>query len=332
MATTTYGDISPRTAAHAAVQHLEHAEPILVLSKFGDNKPQPRNRTQTQKFRRPVPFPVSTTALTEGVTPPARQMQYEDVSVTLSQYGDVSETTDVVQDTHEDPVLRDMAVLGGEQAAETIEMVTYGVLKGGTNVVYSNGSARASVNTVIGLNQLRSAVRTLKANRGRQITSMLAASPNYDTTPVEGGYIAFGHTDAEADVRQIPGFKPVADYGSRQPLVPEEIGTVENIRIILSPLFEAFADAGGTASTNSTKSTTGTSSDVYPMIVIAKHAYGLVPLKGEGAITPTVLNPGTPSKSDPLGQRGYAGWKTYFACVRLSEAWMVRIEHAVTDL
>ncbi len=34
-ALTNYGNISQRTAAYAAKQMLEHAQPILVLSKFG---------------------------------------------------------------------------------------------------------------------------------------------------------------------------------------------------------------------------------------------------------------------------------------------------------
>jgi N4-gp56 family major capsid protein len=209
-------------------------------------------------------------------------------------------------------------------------MLTWGVLKAGTNVAYANGAARTDVNTVIALEDIRGAVRGLKAQRGKSITSMLAGSPDYATKPVEGGYVAFAHTDLEADLRNLTGFTPVAAYGSRKPLCPEEIGSVENVRFILSPLLSSWADGGGAK--GAMKSTTGVNADVYPVIVIAKEAYGLVPLKGEGAITPTVLNPGKPSKSDPLGQIGYVGWKTWFAAVRLNEAWMRRIEVAVTAL
>lgn len=330
MATTTYGDISQRTAAYAAVEMLAHAEPILVLSKFGQNKPLPKNKADTVKFRRPVPFAVATAPLVEGVTPVAKQMSYEDVTVQIQQYGDVVEITDKVDDLSEDPVLKDASMLCGEQAAETIEMVTYGILKGGTNVSYANGTARTDVNTIFAVEDIRAAVRALKAARARAITSMLAGSPNYATKPIEGGFVAFCHTDCEADIRGLSGFTPTASYGSRQPLCPEELGSIENVRFIASPLLSPWADAGGAK--GSMKSTTGTSADVYPIIFVSKEAYGLVPLKGEGAITPTVLNPGKPSKSDPLGQLGFVGWKTYFACVRLNEAWMRRVEVAVTAL
>lgn len=87
MATTKYGDISQRTAAYAEKVMLEHAEPILVLEKFAQTKPLPKNTADNVKFRRPIPYAVSTTQLVEGVTPIPKQMQYEDVSVTLGQYG-----------------------------------------------------------------------------------------------------------------------------------------------------------------------------------------------------------------------------------------------------
>lgn len=334
MAQTTYGSISQRTAAWAATEMLSHAEPILVLSKFGQSKPLPKNKADTVKFRRPIPFAVATTPLTEGVTPTSHTLQYEDVTVQLQQYGDVCEITDKVDDLAEDPVLSDASMLSGEQAAETIEMITYGAIKAGTNVFYDTSAhvARNTVNSAITLGRLHAVVRKLRENRGKIVNTMLASSPNYATRAIEGGYIAFAHTDVEHDIRNIPGFIPVAQYGSRQPLCPEELGAVENVRFILSPLLVPFQAAGAAVAATGMISDNATNIDVYPVIVIAKEAYGLVPLKGQGAITPTVLNPGEPSKSDPLGQRGYVGWKTYFAAKILNEQWIARLEVAATAL
>lgn len=333
MTATDYGSISQRTAAWAAAEMLAHAEPVLVLSKFGASKPLPRNKADTVKFRRPIPF--STVAadhlLTEGVTPTAAQMQYEDVSVSLSQYGTLVEITDKVEDLSEDPVLKDAAMLTGEQAAEITENITWGVLRAGTNVGYSNGSARTDVNTALSLDDIRLATRTLRANRGKPITRILDSSPRWATRAVESGYVAVGHTDLEADIRDLPGFTPVAEYGSRVPLCPEELGTVENVRFVLSPVLDAFADAGGSPG-SAVVSTSGSQADVYPLIVFAREAFGLVPLKGANAIEPTVINPGVKSKSDPLGQRGYVGSKFWFASLILNEAWAYRIECGASDL
>ncbi len=329
MAITAYGDISQRTAAWAATEMLSHAEPILVLSKFGQSKPLPKNKADTVKFRRPVPFPKITTALTEGVTPSSQQMAYEDVTVQIKQWGAWTEITDYVNDLAEDPVLSDASMLCGEQAAETVEYQTWGAIRAGTNVFYTNGSARNAVNTVYNLATQRAVTRSLKANRAKKITSMIGGSPNYSTEPVDAAFIGFAHTDLEADIRDIPGFVPVEKYGTMKAL-PYEIGKIEDVRYVLSPVLDAFADAGGAA--GSMVSTTGTNADVYPIVIVGKEAYGLIPLKGAGAITPKVLNPNTPRGGDPLGQRGSVGWKAYYVAKVLNETWMARVETAATAL
>jgi N4-gp56 family major capsid protein len=42
-----------------------------------------------------------------------------------------------------------------------------------------------------------------------------------------------------------------------------------------------------------------------------------------------VVNP-KPSDSDPLAQRGHVAWKSMQKAVILNDAWMVRVEVAVT--
>ncbi len=329
MATTTYSNLSQRTNAFAAKEMLAHAEPIACLSKFGMIKPMPKNKANTIKFRRPVPLAVATTPLTEGTPPTSQALSYEDVTVALSQFGNVVEITDVVNDLAEDPVLKDSAMMCGEQAMETIETLMWGVIRGGTNVVYANGSARSAVNSVITLNKQRAITRTLKNNRGKKITNMLSSSVKYGTEAVAAAYIAFAHTDLEADIRGLAGFTPTEKYGSMQAL-PYEIGKVEDVRYILTPVLDSFANAGGTA--GSMVSTGGSAADVYPIVYVAKDAYGHVALKGAEAITPTIINPGQLDKSDPLGQKGMVGWKCYHKSFIANEAWMVRAEVSATAL
>lgn len=327
---TTYGDISQRTANWAAKEMLKHAEPVLVLGKFGQIKPIPVNKAEQVKFRRPVPFATATTPLVEGVTPVAHKIGYEDVSATLQQYGDLVEITDKVADLSEDPVLSNVLMLTGEQAAATLEELLWGLLKAGTNKFYANGSTRNAVNTVVGLNKQHAIIRNLRQNRAMPVTQILDGSSNSLTRPIEGGFVAFAHTDLEHDLRALPGFTPVALYGSRKALCNEELGSIENVRYILSPVLEPYADAGGAKGLM--KSTTGVNADVYPVVYVTRDYYAVCPLAGKGSIKPTVLNPGTPSKSDPLGQRGYVGWKTWWAGLILNESWGAILETAVTAL
>ena len=330
MAITNYGAISQRTAAFAVVDMLDHAQAVFVLSQFGLTKELPPNTADTMKFRRPIPFSVATTPLTEGVTPSSQAMQYEDVTVNMQQYGAWTQITDKIQDLAEDPVLKDATMLCGEQAGETKEMLLWATVKAGTSVAYANGTARNQVNTTITLSLIQGATRFLNAQRAKKNTTMLSASPNYRTKAIEGGFIGVCHTDCDSDIRKISGFFPVADYGSRQPLCPEELGSIETVRFVTSPLLTPWADAGGAKGLM--KSTTGTNADVYPIIIFGKNAYAHVPLKGKSAIVPKVVNPDNIDKTDPLGQWGFVSWKMWDASTILNQLWMIRLEVAVTLL
>ncbi|UWQ30255.1 N4-gp56 family major capsid protein [Leisingera sp. M523] len=333
MSTTksTSTGISQRTNVWAAREMLKHAAPVTVLEKFGKAIRMPKNKSTTAKFRRPKVFAAVTTPMVEGVTPTTTAFQYEDVSTTLNQYGMVVGITDVIEDTHEDPVLQDATEQTGENLGRTIEALTYGTVKAGTSVFYANGSTRSGVNTAISKNKQRAVTRYLKAQKAKKITRMLSGSQNYQTKPIEASYIAVAHTDCESDIRNMTGFTPVAEYGQRQPLCEEEIGSVEDVRYILSPDLDAFLGAGSNT-LNGMVAADDTNVDVYPVLYFGMDAYGVVAVRGAGAVSPTVIPVNQKTKDDPLGQRGYVGWKTWFASLILNQTWMARLEVAVTDL
>lgn len=332
MTATKFSDsgISQRTTVYAERQMLKYAGAVVVLDKFGLMNEMPKNKGQTIKFRRPNVFSAATTPLSEGLTPSSTQFSYTDVSATLLEYGQVGEITDAIADTHEDPVLNNLVEQLGDNIGRTIEALTFGVIKAGTNVFRANGTLRTDINTPISLNKLRAVVKSLKAQKAMMITSVLDGSVNFATRPVEAGYVAVCHTDLEPDIRNLAGFLPVAQYGGRKTVHEREFGTVENIRFVTSPDLSPFTDAGGAK--GSMVSTTGTSADVYPILIFGKEAYATVPLRGQGAVEPTIIPVNQKDKSDPLGQRGYAGWKTWFVAKILNDNWIARLECAATDV
>lgn len=346
MLITTYGDISPAVAAYSVVRMLGRAMPYLQLEKFGQTYPLPANSTQTAKFRRyflvgaggaagpgsgGFYIPVATTPLVEGVTPSGSLLANQDYSVTLSQYGDYVTITDVVMDTHTDPVLATATDVLGESAALTVETLRYNTLKAGTNVFYAGKVAnRAAVASPVTLQDQRSITTALNRQNAKKITSVVASNADFNTKSVEAAYMAVCHTDLETDIRNMPGFIPVASYGTHTTPFEGEIGSVEQVRYLTSTIIAPFADAGAaaagvTASPQTIRSTSGTKADVYPILYFGRDAYGIVPLKGKSAMTPMVVNP-KPSTGDPLGQRGTVGWKLYTAQVILQDAWMARLE------
>jgi N4-gp56 family major capsid protein len=331
---------------------LEHAQPITVLGDFGTQREMPQNSTDILVFRRTLPFGASAVGTTiegsaryqgtpditasnfvlaEGVTPNANTISFQDVSVQLQQYGVLFKYSSKVEQLYEDDIPGEMVKLTGETLAEVMEMVRYGVLKAGSTVIYANGSSRSAINTAISLNSIRKAARTLESNRSRRVTSRLAPGVNFSTRAVQPAFVVFCHTDAVSDVRNLPGFTRVEEYGSFKPIHDREIGACEDFRFISSPLLKSFAGAGS-ATLNGMLSVGGSNVDVYPFIIIGEDAWGQVALKGMSAIKPVVLKASQTNHANPLGQFGYVGASTWFATVRLNDAWMARIEAGVTAL
>ena len=353
MSIQNYGTSASRNLIRAAQGMLEHAQPITVLGDFGTQREMPQNSTDTLVFRRTLPFGASTSGTTientsryvgtpditasnfvlaEGVTPNSNTISFQDVSVQLQQYGVLFKYSSKVEQLYEDDIPGEMVKLTGETLAEVMEMVRYGVLKAGSTVIYANGSSRAAVNTPVSLNALRKSARTLESNRARRVTSRLAPGVNFGTRAVQPSYIVFVHTDAVSDIRNLPGFTRVEEYGSFKPIHDREVGACEDFRFISSPLLKSFAAAGASVGSSGMLSVGGTSVDVYPFIIIGEDAWGQVALKGMSAIKPVVLKASQTNHANPLGQFGYVGASTWFATVRLNDAFMARIEAGVTSL
>lgn len=332
MAVTKFGDISPRTAGYAVPGFLKRADNYNIFGKYGQSLKMPKNKGQVVKWRKYNALAPAMIPLVEGVTPAGKKLTKTDVTAELKQYGDYIELTDVIMDTHEDPVLNESMDILGEQAGQTLDMVLEGVVRGGTNVIYSGGTSRATVTKPITKGAQRLATRALKRQKARKITKVLKSNVNYGTKPVAASFVGITHSDVESDVREMPGFVPVEEYGQLSPY-ENEIGKVEDVRYVVSTSIEPIADGGGAKAASGTAmlSESGTNADVYPIYIIGADAYGDVALKGKDSVVPKVVNPDTPSKSDKLGQIGSVGWITYYTGAILNDAWIVRLEVAVTE-
>lgn len=350
-----YGDISPRTAAYVIKELLTRAMPYMVIEKFGQSYPIPTNNTKTAKFRRyflqgttganagnsfvavngvqnPFYTPLALTPLVEGVTPAGNRLANVDYTVTLNQYGDYVTITDVVMDTHEDPVLREATAIMSEQAAMTIETIRFNILKAGTNAWYAGSSGVVAGRTLVAgpptLDLQRSITTSILRQNGKMITSVVKSTPDYRTEPVEGAFIALCHPDLETDIRKMSGYINPKQYGTVTPY-ENEVGSVERVRYLTSTIFAPWPDAATGSVKGTARSTSGTYADVYPILYIARDAFGIVPLKGKDSITPMVVN-AKPAPGDPLAQRGTVGWKAWQSAVILQDAYLVRAEVTAT--
>lgn len=341
--TTTTGDISPRTSGYFSKELLKRAQPLLIITRLGQPKPLPRNAGKTIKFRGYLHLPNQPKALTEGVTPAASKPSFRDIEGTITQYGDYVELTDVLTDTHEDPLISEFSDILGEQSAIMLERVTIGHLQAGTNVHFSGetggtiATSRDGVNQPLTLTLQRRVLRGLKRQLAQPITTVVNASPNFGTSAIPPAYIAVCHTDCESDIREMPGFTPVEKYGGGYKPMDGEIGSVEGVRYCCTTVLEPWLDAGAApVAGKPVESSAGACADVYPVFFFGKNAFGTIPLargkNGASPITPMVLNPGTPRGGDPLGQRGTIGWKAYHSAIILYDFYMARAEVAVSKV
>jgi len=351
MAIQNFGDSAGRLNRMAGeiIGHAMHTE---VLCSVGKQIEMPKNKSDTIVVRSWVPYGGTVSSpntwivtaeshiTQEGVTPAADTIVPRDVAFTLNQYMALYSLTDRDYDLYEDDVAEAMKEQTGERMGLVREMAIFGKLKASTNKYYAGGVnavSRATVQGPISERLVSNIIRSLKANHGGLITKILSPSNAYASTSVEASYVFYVHTDAEYDVRRLPGFREVAAYGSRQVISDYELGTWQNVRFVISPELYSYQQAGavtsGAGAGLKTSGTPNTSAcDVYPVLALAKEAFAQVMLRGQNAIEPIFLPPGKSDKSDPGGQRGYIGAKFWHDCEILNPGWIVVAEVGVTDL
>lgn len=346
MAVTAYGSITPTQAAYSAKTLLERAIPYLILEQIGQMKPLPANNTKTINFRRHKLSAVASQvgangevltagnltsfALTEGTTPTELGTTMQNVDVTLVQYGAVVGITDITEDTHIDDVLTEYMGILGENAGQVIEAMRWLGIVGDVSVnTYLAGGvgAEGSIVAPFSAAELRASVRSIRGNHGRPITKVVKSDVRYGTQACEPSFIAVCHSDLEGTIRKQLGanFTPVADYGSNMTPLQGEFGNFENIRFLSSTLLGKRPNAGAAVgSAPNLHSDNATNVNLYDVLVFGADAWAGVALKGEFAVTPSMVR-ATPSDSDPLAQRSKAGYKTMQAVKVLQPAHIKKI-------
>lgn len=318
MATMTTGtaSLSPELRTYYDRNLLSRLLPRLVWALFGQPKPMPANEGQTVNFRRFSSLSAATTPLTEGVTPAGSELTVTQITVTPAQYGDFIKISDILDFTAPDPILTEGGQVLAEQAADTIDQLVRDVVVAGTTVQYAGGvGGRGSIASTNKLTatEIQKAVRTMHNNKVRPITQILNPSTGVGTKPVAGGYVGIVGPYALYDLKQDSKFIPVHEYGSRDGLLPNEVGALDEVRFIMSNNPTIYAGAG-----------TGPI-DVHATIILGADAFGVVAPKGvENIVKPFGAG------DDPLNQRATSGWKMFMKAVILQQLAILRIEHAVS--
>ena len=326
---------------------LDVAEPMLVHDRFGMPTTLPRNTGEQVMWRRWLKLATNAIPLSEGVTRSGKNLTYENVLATVKWYGDYVRITDVVSFMHVDNVLSIATKRLAEQAAETSDEITRDIINAGTSFlrVTADGAsptsgvgARTTVAGTITKRAIETAVTILEGNDAKFIHPTMGASVKVATQPIGPSFVAICHPHLKNGIRNAlsglgDDFVPIEKYAGGSIAYPSEFGKYGNVRFVSSTKAKVWPDTGAAtangptvASTYRATTATNTAADVYSVLILAKHAYGVVKLAGASA---TYYTPAG-GQGDEMHQRSAAAWKMAKTAVILDDDHMVRIECLAT--
>ena len=202
--TGTGNNMSPQMKSFYDRVVIKNAVPNLVHDQFGQKKLIPQGEGKTIEFRRLNPFPKTTTALTEGVTPDGKNLDWEKVTATVAQYGDYVTTSDLLDMTAIDNNIAEAGRVLGDQAGASLDSIVREVLNSGTNVQYGEGSVSSrsalTADDVLTVKAVRRAVTTLKRMNAKKI---------------DGDYVAIIHPDVAYDLMNDTKWEAPNSYNAK---------------------------------------------------------------------------------------------------------------------
>jgi N4-gp56 family major capsid protein len=294
---TSTSSLSAKMAVYYERMMLDRLRASLVFHDLGDKKPLPRNSGKIVQWFRRTDLAGNTATLTEGTVPTAIGLSATSISAQLSQYGDFTQTSDLIQMTSIDNEIEAAVDTLSWRAAQTVDLLDRAILDAGTNVKYGGSktalSATASAD-VLNAAEVRKGVLNLKASNAQ---------------PLDGGYYVWvihpqNAYDLQSDTAS-GGWVNANTYVDTTGIKNGEIGRLGGAR---------FVETTQVAST-----TTGTSgsANVYSTHLLAKGAFGVVDF--DGGVNVYVKKSGPQDTSNPLDQYATVGYKITYANKMLDE-------------
>lgn len=264
-------------------------QPRLQLYNLGKKTGLPKGEGTLAKWLIYTRISSSTNALTQGVPPSAIAVSSANVTKSISQYGQYTQVSDLLDDTAIDPVVSNISELMGKAASETIEDLIVAELDATLTARYASG--RANANAVTSAD-----ITTLKDFLASQVylrTQFVAPHEKL------GKYAAVLHANTEYDLlseTNIGGWLDVNSYVGmdKATLMKAEVGSAFNMRFMTSDKMTAAANSSSVSLKNN--------------YLIGEECFGVVELgsKNFEIITKDRKSGGV---SNPLEQWSTVGYK-----------------------
>lgn len=227
----------------------------LVMGSLCDKLQMREGAGKTAYMVRYKRMNVPVASLTEGNPGSSSTIALEEVTVTLDQWGDWLELSDVVQLTTKHPIMQQANILLGDNAARVMDREICVVLLAGTNIIYGDGSvsARNAINETMTISDgLLKDARAQLANDGAPAYGSPAGDAKEVATGFSRGqgYILVCGPEVVNDISSpsvsYGTFVSYANFNDSTKLLTSEVGKWLNFRVLETNFIPRFTRLGNT--------------------------------------------------------------------------------------
>ena len=227
--TQTTSGLSAEMKTYYGMELLENAKPQLVHNQFAATKPLPVGGGKTVEWRKFGAFDKALTPLTEGVTPDGSGISVSYITKELSQYGDYTTVSDLLDLTAIDDVVLEITDRHGSNMGLTLDTVTRNELQQGNQVIYAPILGAGGSKTPV----LHRYDLTADARMTSELVAQAATALKKMNAPTFGGkYICIIHPSVAYDLRQDEAWIAAHQYAAATELFSGEIGELHGVRFV----------------------------------------------------------------------------------------------------
>jgi len=225
----TTGGLSAEMKTYYGMELLEQAKPLLVHNQLAAPKPLPVGGGKTVEWRKFGAFDKALTPLTEGVTPDGSGITVSYITKELSQYGDYTTVSDLLDLTAIDDVVLEITERHGTNMGLTLDTVTRNEVLQGNQVIYAPAQgANGSQTEVLYRHKLDSSCKLT----AELVAKAATALKKMNAPTFEGKFVCIIHPSVAFDLRNDPDWIAAHQYAAARELFSGEIGELHGVRFV----------------------------------------------------------------------------------------------------
>ena len=199
-----------------------------------------------------------------------------------------------------------------------------GVIRyGGAATAANEITAEGATPSLVDYNDLMRLSIDLDNNRCPKHTKIITGTRIVDTKVLPAARVMYIGSELLPTVRKMKdpfnnqAFIPVQQYAAAGDTLLGEVGSIDQLRLVVVPEMMHWAGAGATVTVNPGYRETNNKYDVYPMLVVGSEAFTTIGFQTDGKTVKfkiTHKKPGedTADRNDPYGETGFMSIKWYY--------------------